>query len=100
MWIKVSVPAPRKFLGMNSVAVENVTPSANPLVLDTRPIFARGQTPCEAIDQAVDRLVPGQTLLLLTPFEPIPLYTKLGAKGFSHKTQRLSDGGWSVAFNR
>src|SRR5690349_19251291 len=35
----------------------------SPRVIDTRPIFARGEVPCAAIDEAVAGLSPGQTLV-------------------------------------
>jgi uncharacterized protein (DUF2249 family) len=71
-----------------------------PHVLDTRPIFAAGETPCTAIDEAVSCLIPGQPLVLLVPFEPVPLYTKLGKQGFTHKSEQQSDGGWRVEFRK
>lgn len=71
-----------------------------PLVLDTRPIFARGDTPCKAIDEAVSSLIPGQLLVLVVEFEPVPLYAKLGSQGFSHTAKQLSDGAWRVEFQR
>ena len=73
---------------------------AKPLVLDTRPIFARGETPCHAIDDAVASLVPQQPLVLLVPFEPVPLYAKLGKEGFSHQEKELDDGTWRVEFRK
>ncbi|MEK7684610.1 MAG: DUF2249 domain-containing protein [Verrucomicrobiota bacterium] len=71
-----------------------------PLELDTRPLFAAGQKPCDAIDQAVARLIPGQPLVLLVPFEPVPLYAKLKAQGFSHQARPLDDGTWRVEFRK
>ncbi len=71
-----------------------------PHLLDTRPFFERGETPCDAIDEAVSSLVPGQPLILLVPFEPVPLYAKLGQEGFSHHTSQLPDGVWQVEFRR
>ncbi|MBI2925134.1 MAG: DUF2249 domain-containing protein [Verrucomicrobia bacterium] len=71
-----------------------------PQVLDTRPIFARGETPCGAIDQAVQELAPGQPLVLLVPFEPVPLYGKLARDGFSHQSQQMEDGTWRVEFRK
>ena len=71
-----------------------------PLVLDVRPIFAGGQTPCGAIDDAVRQLAPGQDLVLLVPFEPIPLYTKLRNYGFTHQSSQMPDGTWQVDFHR
>jgi hypothetical protein len=71
-----------------------------PLVLDTRPIFAKGETPCGAIDQAVANLIPGQPLVLLVPFEPVPLYVKLGKEGFSHGPAQFDDGVWRIEFRK
>lgn len=71
-----------------------------PLSLDIRPIFARGETPCKAIDDAVASLIPGQPLTLIVPFEPIPLYAKLGNQGFAHRTKQLDAETWEVEFRR
>ena len=71
-----------------------------PALLDTRPIFARGETPCKAIDDAVAGLIPGQSLILLVSFEPVPLYAKLGNQGFRHEATQLSDGTWRVEFRK
>lgn len=81
---------------LKSVPIELV----QPLVLDTRPIFARGETPCKAIDDAVSSLIPGQLLVLVVDFEPVPLYAKLGNQGFSHTAKQLNDGAWRVEFQR
>ena len=71
-----------------------------PLLLDTRPIFARGETPCHAIDEAVASLIPGQPLVLTVPFEPAPLYAKLGNLGFTHVTKQLDANSWQVEFRK
>lgn len=71
-----------------------------PLRLDTRPIFARGETPCKAIDDATAKLIPGQPLVLIVPFEPVPLYAKLGKEGFTHQAKELADGAWQVEFRK
>jgi uncharacterized protein (DUF2249 family) len=73
---------------------------ASPHILDTRPLFERGETPCDAIDEAVASLHPGQPLILLVPFEPVPLYAKLGREGFSHHASQRPDGVWQVEFRR
>ncbi len=76
--------------------------SANPLpvVLDVRPIFASGGSPCGAIDEAVASVKPNQAFVLLVPFEPAPLYSKLGAQGFSHQKRQMDDGTWRIEFRR
>lgn len=71
-----------------------------PLVLDVRPILAGGGSPCEPIEQAVATLKPEQNLILMVPFEPVPLYAKLAREGFSHVSRQLSDGVWRVEFQR
>jgi uncharacterized protein (DUF2249 family) len=71
-----------------------------PLVLDTRPIFEAGDTPCQAIDEAIASLEPGQALVLLVPFEPVPLYAKLRKEGFAHQSAQQEDGAWRVEFRR
>ena len=69
-----------------------------PLVLDVRPIFARGGSPCSTIDEAVASLAPGQSFVLLVPFEPAPLFGKLGAQGFRHKSEQQPDGSYRLEF--
>jgi len=69
-----------------------------PKVVDTRPIFAQGLTPCGAIDEAVAELMTGQILILLVPFEPVPLYAKLAKNGYSHQSKVLEDGTWRIEF--
>lgn len=76
------------------------TSDIRPLLLDTRPIFSRGETPCHAIDEAIARLVPGQGLTLLVPFEPVPLYAKLGNQGFMSQATQLDANTWQVEFRK
>lgn len=73
---------------------------AKPIVLDTRPFFDRGETPCHEIDQAAATVIPGQSLTLLVPFEPVPLVAKLGKQGFKHYAEQLADGTWKVEFQK
>lgn len=73
---------------------------ANYPIVDVRPVFARGGTPCEVIDAAVERTGAGESFTLLVPFEPVPLYTKLRNQGFTHQTSREEDGSVKVVFKR
>ena len=81
-----------------SVEEKSRTRAAEPLVLDVRPIFAQGGSPCAAIDDAVASLYPGQAFVLLVPFEPAPLFGKLGAKGLTHKSELQADGSYRIEF--
>jgi uncharacterized protein (DUF2249 family) len=49
---------------------------------------------------AVAELGPDETLVLHVPFEPVPLYRVLGAKGFAHRAERQEPGHWRVCFYR
>jgi hypothetical protein len=72
----------------------------NETLIDVRPVFARGETPCAIIDEAADTTPPGGSFVLLAPFEPMPLYTKLGRQGFTHQATPLDDGGYRVVFKK
>ena len=93
------VPAARP---KHSCSAPKAAPIAfvEPLLLDTRPIFARGETPCQAIDDATASLIPGQPLVLIVPFEPVPLYKKLANQGFSHQAKQLDAKVWQVEFRK
>lgn len=69
-----------------------------PLTLDVRPLCAQGKAPLGTILDAVDKLQPGQSFYLLTPFEPKPLLGLLKLRGFSHKSKPLGDDSWEVTF--
>lgn len=69
-----------------------------PLLLDVRPVFARGDTPCAQINEALANLQPGQTFVLLVPFEPVPLYSKFANLGLGHHAASLPDGSYRIEF--
>ncbi|MGC4074125.1 MAG: DUF2249 domain-containing protein [Nibricoccus sp.] len=72
------------------------TPS--PLELDVRPLCAGGRPPMPAILDALGRLAPGQSLRLIAPFEPVPLYDFMGQRGFTHETSEREAGVWIILF--
>lgn len=69
-----------------------------PLTLDVRPDLRGGGEPLPKILQAVAQLQPDQPLRLLATFEPIPLYSVLGRKGFEHVTSHHGEGDWEILF--
>ncbi len=69
-------------------------------VLDVRPILADGGEPFEVIMNTAAPLTSGQTLLIIAPFEPVPLYRTLGARGFTPQSQMVNPGEWWVLFTR
>lgn len=71
--------------------------------LDIRPLLAAGEEPLPCIMRAIQALNEGDTLCLLAPFEPVPLYARLGSMGFMHQaTQTSDDNGplWTIRFSR
>ena len=69
-------------------------------VLDVRPTLADGGEPFIEIMEAAERTPAGQSLVIIAPFEPAPLYGALGARGFSHETHCVSASEWVVRFTR
>lgn len=69
-------------------------------ILDVRPDLERGDEPFARIMEAAAAVAPGQQLVIIAPFEPVPLYGVLGGRGFSHQTTRQSADEWTVTFTR
>ncbi|MBU6421210.1 MAG: DUF2249 domain-containing protein [Gammaproteobacteria bacterium] len=72
--------------------------SIEALTLDVREELRKGGEPLPLILGAVEVLKPGQSLRLLTTFEPLPLYAVLARKGFAHSARHLGEGDWEVLF--
>ena len=70
----------------------------SPLALDVSPDLAQGQDPLAKIIETVGQLAAGQELLLIAPFEPVPLYEVLAQRGFAHTTQQAARSEWWVTF--
>jgi uncharacterized protein (DUF2249 family) len=68
--------------------------------LDVREDIERGAEPFQKIVAAVGELGPDEALVLHVPFEPLPLYKVLGARGFGHRAERRAPGDWWVWFYR
>jgi uncharacterized protein (DUF2249 family) len=74
--------------------------SKNIITLDVRDEIRRGGKPCGLITQAVADLRPDQSLRLIAPFEPVPLFDLLGNQGLGHQATPLPGGDWEVLFSR
>ncbi len=68
-------------------------------VLDVRPELESGGEPFVRIMEAAATIKPGGTLVIIAPFEPVPLYDVLGARGFSHETAMIAADEWVVRFS-
>lgn len=68
--------------------------------LDVRPILADGGEPFVLILETAVPLSAGESLLLIAPFEPVPLYAALAERGFTHQTEAVRADEWWVLFTR
>lgn len=68
--------------------------------VDARPIIAAGGEPFETIMAAASALGDDEPLVVLAPFEPVPLEGVLSAQGFTYEATELGGGEWQVTFKR
>ncbi len=75
---------------------------ADPVVveLDVRDDLRNGREPFARIMEAVGALKAGEVLHLRAIFEPVPLFTVLGKRGFVHEARSHAPDDWSVYFWR
>jgi uncharacterized protein (DUF2249 family) len=70
------------------------------VTVDVRDDLRNGHDPFSKIMAAVARLGADEKLLLIAPFEPVPLFTVLARQGFTHESRQLFSGDWTVLFTR
>ena len=76
-------------------------PISAPVVeLDVREDLRSGREPFSRIMSAVGSLGDGAVLRLRATFEPVPLFTVLGKRGFVHESEAHAADDWSVWFWR
>jgi uncharacterized protein (DUF2249 family) len=68
--------------------------------IDVREDLRSGNEPFSKIMAAVAALRDGELLRLRATFEPVPLFTVLGKRGFIHESQEHGPDDWSVWFWR
>ena len=78
----------------------DAVPESRRILVDVRDDIRRGEEPFARIMKAVKALGADEVLLLRAPFEPIPLYSVLGKRGFAHWTESRAAGDWWVTFYR
>jgi uncharacterized protein (DUF2249 family) len=76
------------------------TPGDKIVTVDVREDIRQGREPFDRIMAAVSQLEPGDTLLLINSFEPLPLYRVMVQNGFTHWAERTADGAWKIYFRR
>src|SRR5690348_5113679 len=70
------------------------------LTVDVCEDIRNGREPFSKIMSAVATLPDGQDLLLIAPFERLPLLGVLAKKGFRHNSREVTQGRWEVVFSR
>ena len=73
-------------------------PDERRVSLDVRNEIRRGDEPFARIMSAVRALAEDQALVLRAPFEPLPLYKVLAARGFARWTENRAPDDWVVYF--
>jgi uncharacterized protein (DUF2249 family) len=68
--------------------------------LDVCEDIRNGREPFSRIMSAVAALRPDEQLLLIAPFEPVPLFQVMEKRGFRHAAKPVKDGLWKVLFIR
>jgi len=72
----------------------------NSVTVDVCEDIRNGREPFSIIMSAVAQLAGGQTLRLIAPFEPLPLFSVLAKKGFQQTSRQIGQGRWEVLFSR
>lgn len=75
-------------------------PAGEVVELDVRDDLRQGREPFSRIMAAVAALGSDQTLHLHTTFEPVPLFTVMAKRGFTHRAEAHTPDDWSVWFFR
>jgi hypothetical protein len=68
--------------------------------IDARPLIAAGDEPFDLIMATVAAVDEHEELVVLAPFEPVPLEGVLGAQGFSYEAVEIGVGDWQATFRR
>jgi uncharacterized protein (DUF2249 family) len=74
--------------------------SAHVIEVDVRDDLRSGREPFSRIMSAIASLADREVLHLRAIFEPVPLFSVLGKRGFAHESQSHADDDWSVWFWR
>jgi hypothetical protein len=73
-------------------------PEESLVTVDVRETLKAGGEPFSDIMRAVASLKPGQGLKLLAIFKPVPLFSVMADRGFSHSEREIG-GDWEIVFS-
>jgi uncharacterized protein (DUF2249 family) len=77
----------------------NVLPDYREVRLDVRLIIESGTDPFKTIMKTVREMKEGEMLHLVNSFEPVPLYSVMETKGFTHASEKRGDE-WHIWFRK
>ncbi len=86
--------------GTNGPTVFSANLTCKAKIVDVRPIIEKGEEPFDTIMEAVSDLEETQPLVILAPFEPVPLEGVLSSQGFAYDAVALEGGDWRVSFSK
>src|SRR5262245_51601727 len=72
----------------------------NTVTVDVRDDIRNGLEPFSKIMRTIAALRPDDQLLVIAPFEPVPLYRVMERHGFQHATRQSAADTWEVLFTR
>jgi len=75
-------------------------PMNNTVTIDVREDIRAGREPFSKIMNAAAALQAAEQLLVIAPFEPVPLFKVLEKQGFRHTSKAVTAGEWEVRFIR
>ena len=70
------------------------------VLLDVRSDVEHDGEPYIRMMEVAQAIRPGETFVIIAPFEPIPLYDILRAQGFLYETQQVACDEWIVHLSR
>jgi uncharacterized protein (DUF2249 family) len=81
-------------------APNNLSTAHQTVTVDVRDDIRSGREPFSKIMSAAAELKESQELLIIAPFEPVPLFAILQQQGFSYASRPMLSGDWEVLFTR
>ena len=100
MHVKARGPSLSDKTGRNELKTGMTILNKATVTLDVRDHFREGRDPFSRIMETAARLKDGESLRLIVPFEPVPLFDVMARRGFAHESRLADTGVWEVLFAR
>ena len=70
------------------------------ITVDVRDDIRSGREPFSRIMNVAAAMQANESLLVIAPFEPVPLFRVMEKQGFVHNGQATGSGDWEILFTR